>query len=91
MPKTQELQDKEVLITITAVPQSLKELQDLVGGYIEEVVILRRAQPFTMIVDEEGLLKEKPINLYATLLAETTIVGNAVILIGEARRKFMEE
>lgn len=45
---------------------SLKELQELVGGYIERTECLFDGQICDMIVDEEGLLKQLPLNHNAT-------------------------
>lgn len=44
---------------------TLKELQTFVGGYIE---ILGLDDDFVFVVDEEGKLKEKPVNIGATWL-----------------------
>ena len=68
----------------------LKELQELVGGYIEVVPTWlgddwarEEGVGLVMIVDEEGKLKGKPINSCATeMLANNirdVIVGDAVI------------
>ena len=75
---------------------NLKQLQKMVGGYIE---VVRSADTEKQIViDEEGKLKGKPINKDATELYvgeaqdDTSamwdydaIVGDAVILSGEAK------
>jgi len=60
---------------------TLKECQEFVGGYIEIV----RYGNKQIVVDEEGLLKGKPINVDATEEANRTIVGDAMVLSGEAR------
>lgn len=68
---------------------TLEQLQKLVGGYIEVI----RQVPYegrlaTMIVDEEGLLKNKPVNFTATHLYRCTkfgapsIFGDVVLLLG---------
>ncbi len=49
---------------------TLLELQTLVGGYIE----IMPGVPFQMIMDEEGRLKQKPVNM-----AATTIVREALL------------
>lgn len=61
---------------------TLKELQDLVGGYIERVVYSARpgVEAGVMIVDEEGLLKQYPPNNSASFLAGQTIVGDVVVV-----------
>ena len=53
----------------------LAELQEMVGGYIETV---RTPNGMILVVDEEGLLKRKPINISASFIARRTIVGDAV-------------
>lgn len=75
---------------------NLKQLQKMVGGYIQ---VVRSADTEKQIVmDEEGKLKGKPVNPDATELYVgeeyddtsagwdyDTINGDAVILSGEAR------
>jgi len=69
---------------------NLKQLQKMVGGYIEVVTAKNGDQ---IILDEEGRLKEKPINKDASehWLGDkwdndtANIVGDAVILSGKAR------
>jgi sarcosine oxidase gamma subunit len=56
---------------------SLEELQTLVGGYIEAV---RIGPSKWLIVDEEGLLKNKPFNANASTMASCQIVGDAVMV-----------
>lgn len=58
---------------------SLKELQDLVGGYIERV---RLPGSMVLIVDEEGIPKGLPFNQLATdaTHGQHEIYGNAVLL-----------
>ena len=60
---------------------TLEEWQEFVGGYIE-IVHYGNKQ---IVVDEEGLLKGKPINVDAPEEANRTIVGDAMVLSGEAR------
>tara|TARA_R100001463_G_scaffold85170_1_gene140069 strand:- start:412 stop:672 length:261 start_codon:yes stop_codon:yes gene_type:complete len=60
---------------------TLEKCQEFVGGYIE-IVHYGNKQ---IVVDEEGLLKGKPINVDATEEANRTIVGDAMVLSGEAR------
>jgi len=60
---------------------SLENLQKLVGGYIE---IINTNDGRLMVVDEEGLLKDKHVNQAATHLASRMIVGNVVVAnVGE--------
>lgn len=58
----------------------------VVGGYIEHVHPKHLPEPYCMIVDEEGLLKEQPVlNLVGSVLYGTPehgqpIVGDVVIM-----------
>lgn len=61
---------------------TLKDLQGMVGGYIELVYLKSGSQ---MIVDEEGLFKNKEVNQRATAVAGRMIVGDAVVLSGSHR------
>ena len=56
---------------------SLKELQRLVDGYIE--LYPKRDTKFQYIVDEEGLLKNKPYNRLAKELFDVDVVGSLVL------------
>ena len=75
---------------------NLKQLQKMVGGYIQVVELPEIEKQIVM--DEEGKLKEKPVNPDATELYVgeeqddtsagwdyDTINGDVVILSGEAR------
>tara|TARA_Y100000592_G_C5481421_1_gene325793 strand:+ start:5029 stop:5274 length:246 start_codon:yes stop_codon:yes gene_type:complete len=55
---------------------SLKQMQDAVGGYIE---LVRLTDDDIMIVNEEGLIFGLPVNEYASKLAGQTIVGNVLM------------
>lgn len=61
---------------------SLKELQELVKGYIEVVPISLGTTPAQLIVNEEGMIKDMPYNLLASSIAGCNIYGPAVILEG---------
>jgi hypothetical protein len=58
----------------------LRELQTLVGGYIQ---LARTHDGAFMVLDEEGKLKSKPFNLLATTLyrygEHDPIVGDVII------------
>lgn len=64
---------------------SLEELQGYVGGYIE----LIRLNKVLLVVDEEGKLKGKPVNMRATALyrryvkTSDYIVGDALLVPAE--------
>jgi hypothetical protein len=55
---------------------SLKQKQELVGGYIELIYL---ADNKVMIVNEEGLIHGLPFNTKATKIAKKYIVGNALL------------
>ena len=60
-------------------------LGEIVGGYIETVHPYMLPSPYLMIVNEEGLLKDLPLNesgstLYGTGIHGQPIVGNIVIM-----------
>jgi len=62
---------------------TLQKQQDLVGGYIEYVRVPSSPRE-TLIVHEEGLLEAYPVvNEEATILAQKTIVGDAVLAIND--------
>ena len=58
---------------------SLKQMQDAVGGYIE---LVRLTDDDVMIVNEEGLIFGLPVNEHASKLAGQTIVGNVLMCKG---------
>jgi hypothetical protein len=55
---------------------TLKELQGFVGGYIERAPY---TAPHEIWVDEEGLLKGKPLNVAASAIAKRPLAGDAVL------------
>ena len=62
-----------------------KTVGEAVGGYIEIVHPMGLVDPLVMIVNEEGLLHELPVNLIGSLLYGAfyhgqTIVGNIVVM-----------
>ena len=63
---------------------TLEEAQRAVGGYVELVELADGSQ---LLIDEEGLLKQKPVNGEATRLTGGLhyIVGDVLHLVGEAR------
>lgn len=50
-----------------------------VGGLIEHVLPKGLKSPYCMLVNEEGLLKDLPLNLIGSLLYQTPIHGNVVV------------
>lgn len=58
----------------------LEELQKAVGGYIQ--IVQGKEREMLIVIDDEGKLKSKPVNLRATQLYQPEydfIVGDAVI------------
>lgn len=60
---------------------TLEEAQDLVGGYIE----LIQCKGFQILVDEDGRAKKLDINHNASAMAGKTLVGPALVLMGDAQ------
>jgi hypothetical protein len=59
---------------------TLKEAQKIVGGYIE---FAHCHNKYTLVVDEEGLLKGYPLNKEATsMYGCSPIVGDVIVLEG---------
>lgn len=61
---------------------TLEELQAAVGGYVEFVPV-PAMDGITMVVDEDGLPKAKPVNALASEIAMRPIVGDVVLVCGE--------
>jgi len=68
----------------THVPKTrptLQEAQEMIGGY----VVMAVNQPDKQVlVDEDGLAKELDVNHEASFIANQRLVGNAIVLKGEA-------
>lgn len=66
-------------------PPHYDVLREAVGGWYEHVRPLGLNRPYSMMVNEEGLLLKLPVNLLGSILYGTTvhgqpIVGNIVIV-----------
>lgn len=66
-------------------PPNYDIIREAVGGWYEHVLPRRLPQPYCMMVNEEGLLHNLPINtlgsyLYQTYVHGSPIVGNIIIL-----------
>lgn len=60
----------------------LGDLQSLCGGYIQTVLARFQGQSLVLVLDEEGKLKDKPVNVIATWLSDfqmDKIVGPAIL------------
>lgn len=68
---------KGYLVHAVDVANELHALQYAVDGYIETIGLRDGG---VMIVDEEGMLKGKPYNALASLVAGTGICGDALIV-----------
>lgn len=74
---------KSVLYENTEDSPTLEQAREFVGGYIELVHTQYGAQ---LIVDEEGGFKpDLEVNSVASFLYGGEIVGNAIILVGDAK------
>lgn len=56
-----------------------KSVGEAVGGYIEIVRPKRLNPPYCMVVNEEGLLLDLPLNLYGSYLYCTELHGNPIV------------
>lgn len=61
---------------VTTKKLTLEQMQEMVGGYIEIVPSLKEGH--VLIVNEEGLLQNLPLNPAASELAGRPIVGVAL-------------
>ena len=61
---------------------TLKEMQDIVGGYIEPVSVRFEKYIRIMVVNEEGKLRGLTVNIAASKIAGSLIVGDVLILEG---------
>jgi hypothetical protein len=62
---------------------SLGQLQQAVGGYIERVPphsLSLVPEGYSVLVDEEGMMKELPFNSVASLFVGTPVSGDVVII-----------
>lgn len=66
--------------------RDFKHAQELVGGPVE-IVHSYNHQGCTVIVNEEGLLLNLPLNTTASILTGEHIVGNAVRLTKNERKR----
>jgi hypothetical protein len=72
---------EESLLPSNGVNWNLSELQNLVGGYIE---VLKTTDGKFLVVDEEGKLKRKALNIAATRIYQhgrrDPVAGDAVVI-----------
>jgi len=65
-------------ITETEIKNTLEALQAAVDGFIEAVTLVQDRA--VMLVNEEGLLRDLPLNPVASAVANTQIVGTAIVV-----------
>lgn len=65
---------------------TLEEAQEFVGGYLQMCPIMNAPtkEPLQLYADEDGISKKLPVNPNASLTAGYPILGNCLILKGEA-------
>ena len=68
--------------------RNFKHAQELVGGFVE-VVASYKHEGCTLLVNEEGLLRNLPLNATASVLTGEHIVGNALRLSKSETKKVM--
>lgn len=56
-----------------------QSIGDAVGGWMEIVHPRRLEQPFCMIVNDEGLLRNLPLNVFGSLLYGMDYHGNPIV------------
>lgn len=56
-----------------------KSIGDAVGGWIEVVHPVRLKRPYCMIVNEEGMLLNLPMNMFGSFLYGTDYHGNPIL------------
>ena len=64
-------------------PPTLEEAQAIVGGLVE-MVPLMNPKNMQLIVNEEGLMHDLPVNTQASMIAGRKLVGPAIVLEGDA-------
>ena len=69
------------IIELIDIENKLEELQEQVEGYIECVTLI--PDKLVMVVNEEGLIRELPYNMSASIIARRNIVGNALIVCSD--------
>jgi hypothetical protein len=77
---------------------SLERAQELVGGYVQVIPNFRiyDKMPCVVLADEEGKMKNKPVNNRATAywkkaagnIGMDMLVGDIVIVLGNARKSW---
>ena len=61
---------------------TLEEMQKYVDGWIQPLKVKFDGRICTMIVNEEGLIRQLPYNHTASVISGRCIVGKVIILVG---------
>lgn len=64
-------------------PPTLEEAQAIVGGLVE-MVPLMNPENMQLLINEEGLMHDLPVNTQASMIAGQRLVGPAIVLEGDA-------
>lgn len=68
---------EDLLLTSEDGSRNTADIQKAIGGYMEAV---RNGHGLTIFANEDGQRMNLPMNRNASLLTETTIVGNVVVV-----------
>jgi hypothetical protein len=71
---------------VDAAAESFDKCREIIGGYVELV----RCGKYTMLVDEDGLSKQLPLNTMAGIFSGRAIVGTAIILDAKEAKKVLD-
>lgn len=70
-------------IRAVEVTKDLASMYPIIGCEVVEIVPINPAYEFTMWCDEEGMLKDSPLNLRASVIAGRPIFGNVILTGGK--------
>ncbi len=81
--QTMPSMDDVIVTDVGEAEFSLEEMQATVGGLIE-ILGARTEDRYALVIDDEGLLKQKPINPIATILAMSMdMIAPGTVLVGD--------
>jgi hypothetical protein len=66
---------------------TFEESQQIVGGYVQPVYMEDR----TILVNEEGMIHDLPLNLSASRMANQQLLGDVIILSLKEAGKLLNE
>lgn len=66
---------------------TFEESQKIVGGYVQPVYMEDR----TILVNEEGMMRDLPINLPASRMANQQLLGDVIVLSLKEAGKLLDE